>query len=573
MRHSTKTKLILAILVIAGLGAAVCFNGVNIVRAQDNSNVNAIVSDSSNQNSAVDQEVNLDENVSASDFGLKEPKLLPDSPFYFLKNWARGIQSFFTFNPIKKLKLKSKFADEKIMEVKKMIEENKNPKIIEKATENYEKEIEEVKKISDKIKEKAEKNPELDKFLDKWTNHQLLHQKLLEKLEKKARPQVLQRIKQARERHLERFKDVMLKLENKDKLPQRLEKVIQNQKGSRFKEIKALEILKRLEDKMPDEAKEAVEKARENILKRIQERLEKMPEKKREMLKNYMEKISGDPTEHMMILRRIAAAPQLKRLREKVMEKMSERIEKIMEEKGCETKWTPPAPDFCPQGRIIIEKDEKGCPLSPKCLPAVLRRILPRRPFSNKVCVSSCLKKYLPGISLKLKTCSENSASSLEAKKCLEPALKSKDIARVRVIKSCLNRCFRVCAAFEDPVCGEDGKTYGNKCKAEIAEVKIIHKGPCGKNKLESGDKENNESENESDKGINESSQTKPTVKSLNPASLANPAAAYCQKMGYKSKIVTKEDGSQSGICVFPDGSKCEEWAFYRAKCGIRYRK
>lgn len=44
---------------------------------------------------------------------------------------------------------------------------------------------------------------------------------------------------------------------------------------------------------------------------------------------------------------------------------------------------------------------------------------------------------------------------------------------------------------------------------------------------------------------------------------LANPASVYCEEQGGRVEIRTAEDGSQFGVCVFPDGSECEEWAFY----------
>lgn len=50
-------------------------------------------------------------------------------------------------------------------------------------------------------------------------------------------------------------------------------------------------------------------------------------------------------------------------------------------------------------------------------------------------------------------------------------------------------------------------------------------------------------------------------------AGLANPASVYCEDQGGKSQIVTAADGSQSGGCVFPDGSRCDEWAFFRREC------
>jgi putative hemolysin len=50
-------------------------------------------------------------------------------------------------------------------------------------------------------------------------------------------------------------------------------------------------------------------------------------------------------------------------------------------------------------------------------------------------------------------------------------------------------------------------------------------------------------------------------------AGLANPASVYCEEQGYTLEIRTDEQGSQYGFCVFPDGSECEEWAFFRGEC------
>jgi putative hemolysin len=43
------------------------------------------------------------------------------------------------------------------------------------------------------------------------------------------------------------------------------------------------------------------------------------------------------------------------------------------------------------------------------------------------------------------------------------------------------------------------------------------------------------------------------------PAGGANPAAAYCEALGYAL------DGE---LCVFPDATSCEHWAFFRGQCG-----
>ena len=49
---------------------------------------------------------------------------------------------------------------------------------------------------------------------------------------------------------------------------------------------------------------------------------------------------------------------------------------------------------------------------------------------------------------------------------------------------------------------------------------------------------------------------------------LPNPASVYCEEQGYRLEIRTAADGSQNGFCIFPDGSECEEWAFFRGECG-----
>ncbi len=48
---------------------------------------------------------------------------------------------------------------------------------------------------------------------------------------------------------------------------------------------------------------------------------------------------------------------------------------------------------------------------------------------------------------------------------------------------------------------------------------------------------------------------------------MPNPAAVYCEQHGGKLEIVTAAEGSQTGLCIFPDGSTCDEWAYFRGEC------
>jgi putative hemolysin len=49
---------------------------------------------------------------------------------------------------------------------------------------------------------------------------------------------------------------------------------------------------------------------------------------------------------------------------------------------------------------------------------------------------------------------------------------------------------------------------------------------------------------------------------------IANPASEYCENSGYTLEIVDTREG-EYGVCHFPDGETCEEWAFVRGECGI----
>lgn len=48
---------------------------------------------------------------------------------------------------------------------------------------------------------------------------------------------------------------------------------------------------------------------------------------------------------------------------------------------------------------------------------------------------------------------------------------------------------------------------------------------------------------------------------------LPNPASVFCQQNAGRLEIRTAADGSQAGVCIFPDASECDEWAYFRGEC------
>ena len=54
-----------------------------------------------------------------------------------------------------------------------------------------------------------------------------------------------------------------------------------------------------------------------------------------------------------------------------------------------------------------------------------------------------------------------------------------------------------------------------------------------------------------------------PAATDMLQANMPNPASVYCEQKGNQLEIRTAADGSQYGTCIFPDGSTCDEWAYY----------
>jgi len=386
--------------------------------------------------------IETEEEITEEDLDIEVQSVLPGNPFYFVKEWSRGIQSFFAFNSTKKAELKLKFSNERLMELKEVVRLEKGSEVIEDCTKRYREEVEKIKAQTERIKEKTENNPDVDKFLQKYTNHQILHQKLLEKLEDQVPAESFEKIKEAREEHLERFGEVMANLEDRaDQIEVKLEEGLENVKGNEYRDFKNLEILKRLEEKIPEKAKEAVKNVEGNTLRKLQGDLEKMSIEGQERFKEYLGELSGSKEIHLEILENLKQGVssatesqvrlQLKEGLEEGREKIMTRIENQEKNGNCPV-IEKTATGFCKEGRVIPERNEEGCLIRFRCIvPAETEDSGQESP------------SFIPN-----NPRHEGSGSS--------------------------------CITLWDPVCGEDGKTYSNSCWAGLSKVSVKYKGVCG---------------------------------------------------------------------------------------------
>lgn len=50
-------------------------------------------------------------------------------------------------------------------------------------------------------------------------------------------------------------------------------------------------------------------------------------------------------------------------------------------------------------------------------------------------------------------------------------------------------------------------------------------------------------------------------------ATLPNPASVHCEQTGGRLELKQDATGGTAGICVFANGSQCDEWAYFRGEC------
>lgn len=243
-----------------------------------------------------------DDTVTAADLGVSDPSLLPDSGFYFLKNFQRSVSLLFTINPVKKAELNLKYANERLIEAQKLAEKTGNTDLVEKALDRYEKEKEKIETRIEKIKDDPKRAARVSALLDKMASGEIKSQKVLEKIKEKLPEAAQERIEARKERALEIFTNTVLKTDKPEKLRARLEKATEAQRGSKFKNFRNLEVLKAIEDKVPEQAKEAIQKAQENALKRLHDNIENMSPEDQAKFASYVANISGDSVTQADIL-------------------------------------------------------------------------------------------------------------------------------------------------------------------------------------------------------------------------------------------------------------------------------
>ena len=108
--------------------------------------------------------------------------ILPTNPFYFFKEFSRGLRRFFIFNPIRRAEFEFEVLEEKAEELE--VVEMLNPNSLEalnKALENYNENIERLKERLEELAEGSD-NPQIDELLQRLEDRSDRHNELFDDL-------------------------------------------------------------------------------------------------------------------------------------------------------------------------------------------------------------------------------------------------------------------------------------------------------------------------------------------------------------------------------------------------------
>lgn len=254
--------------------------------------------------------VEQDENITPESLGVKDQTTLPDQKFaYAFKNLWRGILTATTTNPIKKAELKIRFANERLIEAQKIAEKTGDFAKIETAIDKYKEEIEKAKEKIEKIEERNDKKADklLEKIADNQIKHAILIDKIKNNLSEENQEKISDKIEEAKNKVLGDLSGAALEISDPEKFRERLQNAIENQSGSDFKQLKHLEILKRVEEQVPDNAKEAIQKVQEKTMERFQEKISEMKKEKVMALQGYVKNMSGDKIRQLEVVNDLEA--------------------------------------------------------------------------------------------------------------------------------------------------------------------------------------------------------------------------------------------------------------------------
>lgn len=216
--------------------------------------------------------------------------ILPDSPFYFIKNSVRWIQLTITTDSLKKAKLELKFAGEDVLATQEMVKKGKE--ISEEQIEKYQEHFDKVLEHANKAEKEGKDTSELaQKILENHLKHVEVLLKNLEKIDNvKAKEAITQAIANSTKNIDERARAILesgdypeYKNDLSEKIEEALEKIDENASETEEKIQEALEETEKKSREALKEAQKEIEEADKKVEEESKEAEDKLEEAENEV--------------------------------------------------------------------------------------------------------------------------------------------------------------------------------------------------------------------------------------------------------------------------------------------------
>ncbi|MEK7147152.1 MAG: DUF5667 domain-containing protein, partial [Patescibacteria group bacterium] len=211
------------------------------------------------------------------DLGIAAPVILPNSSFYFLKEWHRAVSRFFAFGQIKKIRLESEILNQKAAEIKSLNIFSADPDIVNPVITEYKKNVLSLNKMLESFKAEEVKE-DLNPLLNSLIRNLAVNVKYFDELEfyYNGPQDVIESLAAVKKELNKALAVIPNRLDSPDSFSERLLEFAENfpERIDLSKELRTAEMIAGIEEYLTPSAVAVLQQLKEELLIKFQIRIQ-----------------------------------------------------------------------------------------------------------------------------------------------------------------------------------------------------------------------------------------------------------------------------------------------------------